>query len=539
MGLTDNQISCVVKLTQEECGEAATQYAQKTGLVVASDRRYRSLFSNANDAIIVADPVSRQLLDVNERTSDQLLYSRTELLDLEILDLHPATMVDEILANLEQLNSAGSAIFEIDFLRKDGSTYAAEVSASLANLGDERVCQAFVRDITRRKSLEEKLSHSQRMETIGTLAGGFAHDFNNLLMPIIGNAQLIAANADKTSDLQTYTDRIIGAGNRAADLVSQVLTLSSNSEPDMTTVKLPPILADAIRLIRTSLPLTITLTTDIDEKCSEIMADASQIHQVIMNLCINAAHAMKEAGGELKVSLHSIQADTSFVSMVDDLKEGAYAKISIRDTGEGMDETIRRQMFDPFFSAKQPGKGTGLGLSTVYSIVKSHRGHITVFSEPGVGSTFDIYLPLARVSSSSTCTDREGITGGSERLLLVDDDVDNTEMMHDMLSQLGYEVIAVNSGADALCAFDDDKPNIDLLITDFAMPNMNGNILAQRIREIRHDTPVVMMSGFGAALSTSDLSTLGISKLLSKPFTREGLDRAIREALDWRCCSSP
>lgn len=261
--------------------------------VVASELRYRSLFSNTNDAIVIADPVSRQILDVNDRASDELLYSPAELLELEVFDLFQKANIDEALANWERLTTAGRVLFETDILRKDGTSFDAEISISLAKLEGGTVCQAFIRDITRRKVLEEKLSHSQKMETVGTLAGGVAHDFNNLLMPIIGNAQLIAANTDETSDLQTYTDRIIGAGNRAAALVSQLLTLGHKLEPDMALVKLPPILHDATRLLRTSIPLSISLKTDIDESCEEITADASQIHQVIMNLCINASHARK------------------------------------------------------------------------------------------------------------------------------------------------------------------------------------------------------------------------------------------------------
>lgn len=500
--------------------------------LVASESRYRNLFSNANDAILIVDPESRRILDVNSKASDELQYSRSELLELEIQDLHPISTMDEILSRWEKLGSEGSTVFEARVMRKDKSQFDAEVSISLAQLDGGTVCQAFIRDVTQRKILEEKLSHSQRMETVGTLAGGIAHDFNNLLMPIIGNAQLIDANIDKASNLHIYTDRIVSAGNRAANLVDQLLTLSRKQEPNMAAVELAPILEDAARLIRTSIPLSVILTTDVDKDCGEITADASQIHQIIMNLCINASHAMEETGGELRVSLHPIEADDAIIQMVDDLEEGGYAKISISDTGQGMDETVRRQIFDPFFSTKKQGKGTGLGLSTVHSIVTSHGGHITVKSEPGVGSTFDIYLPFAKASLRDVRSDKERPKGGHEHILVVDDDIDNTTMMNDMLTQLGYKVTSVNSGADALHFFEGEQANVQLLITDFAMPNMNGMVLVKEVREIQHDTPVVMMSGFGAAVSTSDIGSLGVLKLLNKPFTREQLDGAIREALD-------
>ncbi len=325
--------------------------------VVTSEKRFRNLFNNTSDAVIVVDPASRRLLDANDRASGDLLYSRLELLELEILDLHSTTASEEILSNWNRMALENNIVFETSIVKKDGSIFDAEISVSLADLDEGTVCQAFIRDITHRKVLEEKLSHSQRMETVGTLAGGVAHDFNNLLTPIIGNAQLIAANIEANSSLRVYTDRIISTGNRAANLVSQLMTLGRKSESDMAPIDLPPVLDDAIKLIRTSIPHSIVLTTDIDEDCAEIVADASQIHQVIMNLCINASHAMEKEGGELNISLHPIDADDAIVKMISTLKEGSYAKISISDTGQGMDETVRRQIFDPFFSTKEKGKG--------------------------------------------------------------------------------------------------------------------------------------------------------------------------------------
>lgn len=501
--------------------------------VVASELRYRSLFSNTNDAIVIADPVSGRLLDANDRAFKELLYSRPDLLQLNILDLHPESASDEILENWQLSASQGDVIFETSVARRDGSTFDAEISVSLAVLEEGNVYQAFIRDVTKRKSLEEKLTHSQRMETVGTLAGGVAHDFNNLLTPIIGNAQLIAANIDKDSNLQAYTNRIITTGNRAATLVSQLMTLGSKSEPDMSSVKLPPVIEDAIKLIRTSIPHSISLTTDIDLDCAPITADASQIHQVIMNLCLNAAHAMKQDGGEMHVTLHPIEADDAILKMVDELKVGTYAKISVSDTGHGMNEPIRRQVFDPFFSTKEKGKGTGLGLSTVHNIITSHDGHITVYSEPDVGSTFNIYLPTAATDTPlNGVSINEKISGGNEHILIVDDDIENTIVMKDMLTQLGYTITSTNDGEEAFKAFVDNQSDIELLITDFAMPNMNGDVLVQKIRNISSDIPVVIMTGFGAALSSQSVRNLGIRKLLSKPFTREALDQAIREALE-------
>lgn len=500
--------------------------------LIASDKRYRSLFSNANDAILIADPVSRRILDGNDRALRQLLYSRAELLDLKILDLHPTATIDQVLTMLDRLEVESGVIFETKFQRKDGSIYDAELSARMVELEDKMVVQAFVRDVTQRKILEEKLVHSQRMETIGTLAGGIAHDFNNLLTPIIGNGQLIAANVDSGNNVQIFANRIVGAGQRAAALVSQLMTLGQKSESNMAAVELSEIVNDAIRLVSTSIPASISLTTDIDKSSTVITADAGQIHQVIMNLCINAIHAMEDVGGELRVALHSVEADDTFAQMVEDMKEGSYAKISISDAGHGMDETVRRQIFDPFFSTKEQGKGTGLGLSTAHSIVTSHGGHITVYSEPEIGATFNIYLPVSNVSATVAHTQPEGaIVGGVDHILVVDDDVENTRMMSDMLTQLGYTITTSNSGDDAEQEFSDSRDDFDLVITDFAMPGMNGDVLSQRLREVRKEIPIVIMTGFEASLSQDTIRDLNIGKLLHKPFTREEVDRAIHEAL--------
>lgn len=503
--------------------------------LIASDKKYRSLFSNANDAILIADPVSHRIVDANDKALQQLLYSRAELLDLKILDLHPTAAIDQILTMLDRLEATRGVIFETKFQRKDGSIYDAEISARLLELDNEMVVQAFVRDVAQRKILEEKLLHSQRMETIGTLAGGIAHDFNNLLTPIIGNGQLIAANVDSESNIQTYADRIIGAGQRATALVSQLMTLGQQSESKMAPVELSAIIIDAIRLVRTSIPASISLTTDIAEGSTVITADAGQIHQVIMNLCINAIHALEDVGGELRVALHSVEADDTFVQMVDDMKEGTYAKISISDTGHGMDESVRRQIFDPFFSTKEQGKGTGLGLSTAHSILTSHGGHITVYSEPEIGTTFNIYLPVSNVSGTAALTQpKDSATGGEDHILVVDDDVENTEMMSDMLTQLGYTITASNSGDVAIQEFSDRRDDFDLVITDFAMPGMNGDVLSKKLREIRREVPIIIMTGFEASLSQDTIRELNIGEVLHKPFTREEVDRAIREALSSR-----
>lgn len=500
--------------------------------VVISEKRYRSLFNNTNDAILVVNPTSRRVLDANDRASSELLYDRTELLEMGIFDLHPKSVADEVLARWDRSTLEGDVTFETDVVRKDGTTFNAEISISLAGLEEGTVCQTFIRDITHRKALEEKLAHSQRMETVGTLAGGIAHDFNNLLTPIIGNAQLIVTNTESDSKIRIYTDRIIKTGRRAANLVNQIMLLGKHSEPDMMPVDLSPILDDAIKLMRTSILPSISLTIDIDRDCDMITADASQIHQVIMNLCINASHAMEETGGNLNVSLHPIDADDAIVKMVDALEEGAYAKISISDTGLGMDDIVRRRIFDPFFSTKKKGKGTGLGLSTAHNIITSHGGHITVRSEPGVGSTFNIYLPTAAPDPLVAPPTRAPITGGNEHILIVDDDADNTTMMHDMLAQLGYTITTANSGPEALEIFTDRPEDINLLITDYAMPEMNGDILSQKVRDICADMPVIIVTGFGAALSEEYIRKLNIKSLLKKPFTRQALDTAIREALE-------
>lgn len=498
----------------------------------ASELRYKSLFNNTNDAIVILDSRSRKVIDANAKATQQLGYTPAELSELGIRDLFNKEEADDVLVQWAKLEAEGSVVFETNVLRKDGSILFAEVSITLAELEERAVFQAFFRDVGQRKSLEEKLSHSQRMETVGTLAGGVAHNFNNLLMPIIGNAQLIVANIDDKSNLTAYAERIVGAGNRASALVDQLLTIGRQQKTEMIPIALAPLVEEAISLLQTSISPSILLSTDIDETCGKVKADASQLHQAIMNLCINASHAMEETGNELRISLQPVEADDTLRQMVDSLEEGGYVRLSISDAGKGMDENTRRKIFDPFFSTKEHGKGTGLGLSTVHNIVASHGGHITVNSQPGVGSTFDVYLPLAEPATIECEPTRHVAKGGGEHILVVDDNADVAEVISDILEQLGYKITVANNGADALGIFEVDPGGIDLVITDFAMPNMDGSDLVRRIRAIQHDTRVVMMSGFRAALSGSDIASLGVLKLLNKPFTREQLDETIASAFD-------
>lgn len=499
---------------------------------ISDEKRYRSLFDNASDAILIADPVTGKLIDVSRKAVDELLFDRSELLDMTIFDLLSNEQGEVARVVLERLKKETSVIQEMDLLRKDGSSFCAEISANLASLDGGLVCQAFIRNVTKRKALEEKLVQSQRLETIGTLASGVAHDFNNMLMPIIGNAQLIARSVEKGDSIETYADRIIGAGKRAADIVRQLMTFGDKLEPNFSAVELSRLVKEVARLVRSSRSANITLSTDLSDTEVIISADAGRIHQVIMNLCVNALYAMDDDGGELKISLRTIEIDEDSLHRIEGLDNGVYAVISVSDTGHGMDETVKQRMFDPFFSTKEEGKGTGLGLSIAKDIIKSHGGQIVVTSEPGFGSTFNVYLPVIRRHSNVNDLVDSGIVGGDECILMVDDDVEITNMMGDMLEQMGYRVISKNNGNDALNAFTDGLQNIDLVITDFSMPHLTGDVLSMRLREIRHDIPIIIMTGFADALAKTDPEGRSYDVLLHKPFRQWELSSAIRQLLD-------
>jgi PAS domain S-box-containing protein len=382
-----------------------------------------------------------------------------------------------------------------------------------------------------RHQLEQQLQQAQKMEALGTLAGGIAHDFNNILAAIIGFTEIAAADIPKDSDNHHFLQRVLEAGERARALVKQILTFSRRSEIEPKPVQVKLIVKEVLKLLRGSLPVNITIVQQIHSD-DTVMADPVQIHQVMMNLCTNAGYAMRENGGVLTVRLERVDLDETFTNLHGDLQPGRYLRLSVADTGRGITPENLSRVFDPFFTTKPKGEGTGMGLSVVHGIVTHLGGVITVQSAPEQGAVFDVYLPAIENHIAMPRPEVDAMPTGSERILFVDDEAAQTEMIRRMLGLLGYTVTSMNNSSAALELFEKDPTAVDLVITDMIMPQMNGEELARRMLTQRPDLPVILCTGYSEHFSEADAKALGIKGFVLKPLVMADLARLVRRVLD-------
>jgi CheY-like chemotaxis protein len=371
------------------------------------------------------------------------------------------------------------------------------------------------------------------MEAIGTLAGGIAHDFNNMLAGILGSAELVREDLPPNHPTQEYVESITTAGNRARELVQQILTFSRRQESEKRVLQLQPIVGECIKLLRSTIPAMVKITHHVDAICPPVFGDPTQIHQVIMNISTNAWQALPETGGHIHIRLHAVEVDPSMAANHRELHTGTFARLVITDNGHGMDAKTRDRIFEPFFTTKPASKGSGLGLSMVYGIIKSHRGAILVESESGHGTTFQIYLPAStgfRPKSSSAAVVIPH--GHGERILFVDDEPIVARSTEEFLKRLGYTVTCCEQSEDALARFRRAPMEFDLIITDWAMPGMSGTELVSAIREVRPNIPMLLMSGFVDSTLQHTAKTIGIGDILIKPANPELRSQAIAQMLD-------
>lgn len=379
--------------------------------------------------------------------------------------------------------------------------------------------------------LEDQLLQLQKMETIGTLAGGIAHDFNNILTPILGYTEMALEELSDESVLKYDMEQINSAATRGKDLVQQILTFSRQVDFDKKPLKLDDIIEEVLKLIRASFPSNIEIKQDLDQNCGTVLADSTQMHQIIMNLCTNAYHAMMAKGGVLQVKLDKVNLGTRQIHGSAKISKGTYVRLTISDSGHGMDKRTIERIFEPFFTKKEVGSGSGLGLSVVHGIVSNNNGSIVVESEPGVGSTFIIYLPQYSEEIIASSETSQKVKKGRGSILFVDDEEEITFMGKRMLESLGYTVDIKTDSQMALRDFEKDPYKYDLLVTDQAMPKMMGTELIGMVKKIRPDLKSIIITGYQDSIPKNAMEQYDIADIISKPLILSEFSKLIRKVL--------
>ncbi len=395
------------------------------------------------------------------------------------------------------------------------------------------------RDITERKNTEEQrkklenqLRQSHKMEAIGTISGGIAHDFNNILGIIIGNTELALDNTEEWNPNRLNLEEIKKAALRASDIVRQLLNFSRKTEQIKKTIHIHPIIHDSIKLLRSSIPTSIDIQLNLPDSVRAIVADPTQIHQVLINLCTNAAHAMEKDGGILKIDLSEVELDTIAVKQFQEINAGHYVQLAISDTGHGIDPATKAKIFDPYFTTKAVGKGTGMGLAVVLGIVKNHNGAISVYSEPGRGSTFKVLFPVAEGQTINEESISKDLPNGNETILIIDDEKGLAEIGSNLLSRLGYKVEAKTDPREALALIQADPSRFDLIITDMTMPYISGDRLIREVLTVNPQMPVILCTGFSNKIDRESALMIGAKDYIEKPLDKKQLACSVRTVLD-------
>jgi PAS domain S-box-containing protein len=485
------------------------------------------------DVFIVFD-LNGTFIRWNKVVSEITGYSNDEISSMKPTDFFAGKDIQRVATAFESVITEGRANLEAMVVTKDGRQIPFEYTGGLLtgpNGNPLSVC-IVGRDLTERKGFEKKLRQVQKMEAIATLAGGIAHDFNNILFSISGYTELCLENIEKNSSTYNHLKEVLTASQRANDLVKQILTFSRQSEQDVRPISIVPVIKEALKLLTASLPSTIEIKEDIPTSEATIMGDPTQVHQILMNLGTNAAHAMRPKGGTLTVKVEDTALDDDIVLGHEDVSPEKYLKLTISDTGVGMDHAQMERIFDPYFTTKEATGGTGLGLAVVHGIVKKYGGFIEVQSDVGVGTTFQVFLPKVDFDVIEELESKWPVPKGDERILFVDDEKSLAEVVGQMLKSLGYDLVTKTSSIDAYETFLAQPEAFDLVITDMTMPHMTGSELAKKLLALRPDIPIILCTGFSEIINDEQAKDLGIKEFVMKPVLMRNIAETIRRVLD-------
>ena len=508
--------------------------------VLQSEKRFRDLFNSISDLIYTHDLKGR-FISLNPAMEKLFGYEHDELIGTKASDIMKPEFAYAFESDyLEPLKMQGYHEGVTIYFKKNGEKSYIEYHSTMVHPDNgEPYISGTGRDVTERilsqrkvKKLQEQLTQALKMEAIGTLAGGIAHDFNNILFPMFGYLEMMLEDVPKNNPLRGHLVEVFNGAKRARDLIKQILTFSRQSDHERKPLETQRVIREALKLIKSSLPTTIEISKDIQKDCGLVLAEPTQIHQILMNLCTNAYHAMEATGGKLTITLKEVEL------AAEDLKDpamipGLYVCLTVVDTGPGMEQSIIDRIFDPYFTTKEEGKGSGLGLAVIHGIVKNHGGYISVYSEPGRGAEFKVYLPVIKKQKETAKVETDTpIQKGTEQILLVDDQGIIVDIERQMLERLGYHITARTSSIEALEAFRANPDKFDLVITDMTMPNMTGDKLAGEMIKIRPHIPIILCTGFSEMMSQEGAESLGLKGFLMKPVVLKELSSVIRKVLD-------
>ncbi|MCG2822479.1 MAG: response regulator [Desulfobulbaceae bacterium] len=497
-----------------------------------AQREWERTFDAVDDIVALQD-ASLRLTRVNKATCRILRKTEAELVGRYCYEVFRGAG-EPCPGCMEHFASPARKSYSQEIVHPElGRTFLLTATPVMDDQGRISGVTHFAKDISEQKKLEFQLIQAQKMEAIGTLAGGIAHDFNNILAAVVGYTEL--AMLDLQQDLPVYAklEEVTRAGKRARDLVAQILTFSRHSEAKREPLELRSIVKEAMKLLRASLPSTVEMKQEISDQPCWALADPVQIHQVLMNLCINASQAMRGRGGLLVITLAPEEIDESRAALNPDLRPGVYVHLGVRDTGQGMGQEVVGRIFEPFFTTKQSGEGTGMGLAVVHGIVKSHHGAIEVASQPGQGTVFDLYFPcITETGELGESRADSPMSRGTERILFVDDEPALAELGKQALGSLGYQVESHGDSRAAWARFVAAPDTFDLVITDLTMPGMTGAQLAEKILALRPAIPVILTTGYSDILTEEEARELGVHEYLLKPFSTARLAEVVRRTLD-------